>query len=160
MSSVAQCVDSEHLVRFADSLLEQGPTANWLLAPWMLTCASQIILTHTANGVSNATEDLCQKLVNTAEASSPIRVLHQLFEHEALCEPERQRRYADITFFVLGSWCKAFKLQVSTLPYEAVQDVLNLIGSILQENPVLTRSALTVGHWHCDLNSGEFCLTQ
>ena len=141
MSSGAQCIEMEQLVSFANAFLAQGTTTNRLLAPWMLTCASQIMLAHTADGVSGATEDLCQKLVDTAEASSPIRVLHQLFAHESLCEPERQRRYADITFFVLGSWCKAFKLRISSLPYEAVQDVLSLLGSIFQENPVLTRSA-------------------
>jgi hypothetical protein len=137
----ASSIDTEDLSRFGKSLLGEGPCTNRLLAPWMLTCASQLMLASPADGVSGATEsDLCQDLVNAAEASNPIRVLHELFAHESMCDPERQRRYADIAFYVLGSWCKAFTLKVTTLPYEAVQDLLTLIGDIFQENPILTRS--------------------
>lgn len=156
MSSGAHCIDTEEMVRFAKSLLEQGSSTTRLLAPWMLTCASQIMLAHTPDGVSGAAEELCQNLVNAAEASSPIRVLYQLFAHDSLCEPERQRRYADIAFFVLGSWCKAFKLQVTTLPYDAVQDVLSLLGVIFQENPNLTRSVLALLCGHCSSQHSDF----
>jgi hypothetical protein len=144
VSSRVSSIEEEELISFAKMLLEDGTASSSLLAPWMLTCASQIMLAHHPDGISGATEELCQKLVHKAEASFPIRGLHQLFAHEAMGEQERQRRYADVVFFVLGSWCTAFKLQVTTLPYEAVQDVLCLVDDIFQENPDLTRSVLAI----------------
>lgn len=97
------------------------------------------MLAESSDGVSGATEELCQKLVHAAEAHSPIRVLHQLFAHQSMSEPARHCRYAHVVIFVLGSWCKAFKLQISTLPYEAVQDVLSLLDDIFRDNSELTR---------------------
>jgi hypothetical protein len=155
LESPDSSIETEDLARFGKSLLEEEPHTNRLLAPWMLTCASQLMLTSPKEGFSGATEELCQELVNAAEASNPIRVLHELFAHESMCDPERQRLYADVACYVLGSWCKAFDLKVTTLPYEAVQDMMSLVGAIFRENPVLTRSVAQISSVSCSLQYSD-----
>jgi hypothetical protein len=107
----------------------------------MLTCASQLMLAGPSSSGSTNAENVCEQLVSAAEASAPIRVLYQLFTHDALGDKERRRRCSGTIVFVLGSWCQAFRLRITTMPYDTLQDLLYALECVFKDNTQLVRWA-------------------